>query len=136
MPATRLLALLATVAVVACTPWSPERRLSRTALEDKVRGGWAGQMIGVAYGGPTEFQWNGRIVEGEIDWSPEMIENTIEQHPPYHGSGRCGRAFKGRLDPDPVRDCLQKTRRVAHSLPSGSGVGLGPSTANPSIPRG
>ena len=35
-------------------PHAP-RRLSRTTLEDKVRGGWAGQMIGVAYGAPTEF---------------------------------------------------------------------------------
>ena len=35
------------------------RRLSRSVLEDKIRGGWAGQMIGVSYGAPTEFRSNG-----------------------------------------------------------------------------
>jgi hypothetical protein len=67
----------------ACTEKTPQRRLSRAALEDKVRGGWAGQMIGVAYGGPTEFESNGKIIEGEIEWSPEMIESTIDQDDLY-----------------------------------------------------
>ena len=30
--------------------------ISLAELEDKVRGGWAGQMIGVTYGAPTEFR--------------------------------------------------------------------------------
>jgi hypothetical protein len=62
---------------------APARRLSRKALEDKVRGGWAGQMIGVAYGAPTEFRSNGKINEGELAWTPEMIRNTIEQDDLY-----------------------------------------------------
>ena len=32
------------------------RRIPLKLLEDKVRGGWAGQMIGVSYGAPTEFK--------------------------------------------------------------------------------
>jgi len=69
---------------LACTGEKlPERRLSRAALEDKVRGGWAGQMIGVAYGAPTEFQSNGKIIEGEIAWTPEMIAETIDQDDLY-----------------------------------------------------
>ena len=31
------------------------RRCSAAVLENKVRGGWAGQMIGVSFGAPTEF---------------------------------------------------------------------------------
>ena len=77
------IALLAAAATVACTPRAPERHLDRGVLEDKVRGGWAGQMIGVAYGAPTEFQWNGRIVEGEIGWSPEQLAETIDQDDLY-----------------------------------------------------
>ena len=77
-----LLAALA-VGAVACTAHAPERRLSRVALEDKVRGGWAGQMIGVAHGAPTEFQWNGRIVEGEIEWAPESVAETVDQDDLY-----------------------------------------------------
>src|SRR5229473_1690241 len=59
------------------------RRISRAALLDKIRGGWAGQMIGVSYGAPTEFKSNGRINEGEIAWSPERVENAIHQDDLY-----------------------------------------------------
>jgi len=60
-----------------------ERRLSRTALEDKIRGGWAGQMIGVSYGAPTEFRSNGRIIRWHIDWKPEFVTNSIQQDDLY-----------------------------------------------------
>ena len=59
------------------------QRLSRALLEDKVRGGWAGQMIGVAYGAPTEFTSNGKIIETEIVWSPENIRETLDQDDLY-----------------------------------------------------
>ena len=75
-----LFALLLTTTVGAD---APARRLSRKALEDKVRGGWAGQMIGVAYGAPTEFRSNGAINEAELKWTPDMIRNTIEQDDLY-----------------------------------------------------
>ncbi len=46
---TRFLALvaLATSLAVETAP-APARRLPRAVLEDKIRGGWAGQMIGVS----------------------------------------------------------------------------------------
>lgn len=63
---------------------SPKTRtLSRKVLEDKIRGGWAGQMFGVAYGAPTEFKALGEIFEGEIKWSPEMVSNSIYQDDLY-----------------------------------------------------
>jgi hypothetical protein len=61
-----------------------ERTITRAALEDKVRGGWAGQMIGVSFGAPTEFKSNGRIIEGELPpWNPAHIENAIDQDDLY-----------------------------------------------------
>ena len=76
--------LLATLALAAP---APERRLSKAALEDKIRGGWAGQMIGVSYGAPTEFRSNGKIIEGNLnhylDWSPERLKNAIDQDDLY-----------------------------------------------------
>ena len=60
-------------------PW----RLTREVLEDKVRGGWAGQIIGVSYGGPTEFQALGKTIEGEIAWSPERVASAIHQDDLY-----------------------------------------------------
>ena len=56
---------------------SPSAGSAAAALEDKIRGGWAGQMIGVSYGAPTEFRSNGKIIEGQpdkyLDWSPERL---------------------------------------------------------------
>ena len=62
---------------------APARRMSRAVLEDKVRGGWAGQMIGVAFGAPTEFRSNGKINEAELKWTPDMLANTIHQDDLY-----------------------------------------------------
>ena len=72
-------ALLAAAAVAA----PPMRRLPLATLEDKVRGGWAGQMIGVAYGGPTEFKSNRRIIEGPIPWDPTSVASAINQDDLY-----------------------------------------------------
>ena len=59
------------------------RRISRAELEDKIRGGWAGQMIGVAYGAPTEFKACGSIGTWELSWKPDQIENAIHQDDLY-----------------------------------------------------
>jgi hypothetical protein len=80
----RFLLLLALASPPALAdPAAAPRRLSRAALEDKVRGGWAGQMIGVSFGAPTEFKSNGRIIEGEIAWRPEQVRNAIDQDDLY-----------------------------------------------------
>jgi ADP-ribosylglycohydrolase/Carbohydrate esterase 2 N-terminal len=74
------------VALACAGAWgggAPARRMSRAVLEDKIRGGWAGQMIGVSYGAPTEFRANGVINDGEILWSPERVENAIHQDDLY-----------------------------------------------------
>ena len=62
-----------------------QRSIELTVLEDKVRGGWAGQMIGVAYGYPTEFKYLGTIIpEEELpEWAPEMVKGTLDQDDLY-----------------------------------------------------
>jgi len=60
-----------------------QRHITLAALEDKIRGGWAGQMIGVSYGAPTEFHARGEIYSEEIKWSPEMISNSVNQDDLY-----------------------------------------------------
>jgi len=81
----RSVALLCLFAIVAPASGvgAEARRLSRTDFEDKVRGGWAGQMIGVSYGAPTEFNCCGKIGESELRWSPEHVENAIHQDDLY-----------------------------------------------------
>jgi hypothetical protein len=61
------------------------RTIARAVLEDKIRGGWAGKMIGVSYGAPTEFRANGRTYDLEIPWSPERVSNALEQDDLYVG---------------------------------------------------
>lgn len=40
--------------------------VSREVLMDKIKGGWAGQTIGCTYGGPTEFKYNGTMIQEYI----------------------------------------------------------------------
>ena len=54
---TALIVLLALISSDTADAQSPVvRTLTRAALEDKVRGGWVGQMLGVSFGAPTEFR--------------------------------------------------------------------------------
>lgn len=61
------------------------RTISRAALRDKIEGGWAGQMIGVSYGAPTEFRFRGQIIPTDRlpVWKPEMITNSLDQDDLY-----------------------------------------------------
>ena len=40
--------------------------LTKTELRDKIKGGWAGQVIGCTYGGPTEFRYRGAMIDDSI----------------------------------------------------------------------
>ena len=40
--------------------------LSNELLKDKIKGGWAGQTLGVTYGGPTEFRYMARFIPDSI----------------------------------------------------------------------
>jgi hypothetical protein len=43
-----------------------EFKISKTELHNKIKGGWAGQVIGCTYGGPTEFKWNGTMIGDHV----------------------------------------------------------------------
>lgn len=58
-------------------------QISRDELRDKIAGGWAGKIIGVAYGGPTEFRFNGVINEETITWDPTSVRDAIWQDDLY-----------------------------------------------------
>ena len=58
-------------------------RLSRAELQDRIRGGWAGQTIGVTFGGPTEFRYNGTMINDHIPirWYDGYLKETYEKSP-------------------------------------------------------
>jgi hypothetical protein len=59
------------------------QRLSLEELENKIRGGWAGQMIGVTYGAPTEFRFLGKINDQPRNWKPEELKGALDQDDLY-----------------------------------------------------
>lgn len=75
--------LLAMLAVSNATA-QEMRRLPATEYVDKVKAGWIGQMVGVGWGGPTEFQVQGKMMaDAQVPlWRPEMV-NQFEQDDIY-----------------------------------------------------
>jgi len=57
--------------------------LARAVLLDKIKGGWAGQVIGCTFGGPTEFVYNSAFIPDSqpIPWSGEAIRWHFENQP-------------------------------------------------------
>jgi len=56
--------------------------LSKEALKDKIKGGWAGQTVGVTFGGPTEFRFCGTMIQDyvPIKWYDGYLKNTMENN--------------------------------------------------------
>lgn len=52
-------------------------------LQDKIRGGWAGQTIGVTFGGPVEFHFQGSMINDyqPIVWYDGYLRKTMENNP-------------------------------------------------------
>ena len=83
------LSALAVTFLSAMPPTSPHRpeaqsmTLSKQALQNKIQGGWAGQLIGCTFGGPTEFQYNGTMLNDyqPIPWYDGYIKHTMLNNP-------------------------------------------------------
>jgi hypothetical protein len=57
--------------------------LSQQQLKDKIKGGWAGQVIGVTFGGPYEFRFNGTFIGDyqPLKWYDGYLKNTMINNP-------------------------------------------------------
>jgi len=71
--------------IVSCSPKPSAdfRTISQETLKDKIAGGWAGKMIGVTYGAPTEFKAQGKTFEDSIKWVPSDVKGSIWQDDIY-----------------------------------------------------
>ncbi len=69
----------------AAFPQTGQQVMSVSVLRDKIEGGWAGQMIGVSYGAPTEFKSLGQIIvlESIPAWTPDRVRNALGQDDLY-----------------------------------------------------
>ncbi len=73
-----MLFLIVTAHVYAETTTMPLER-----LKDKIMGGWAGQVIGCTYGGPTEFRFRGTMIQDyqTIPWYDGYMKWYYENVP-------------------------------------------------------
>lgn len=57
--------------------------VSSAVLQDKIKGGWAGQTVGVTFGGPYEFRFNGTMI-GDYQpllWYDGYLKKTMIESP-------------------------------------------------------
>jgi hypothetical protein len=64
-------------------PSTETKKIALDTLKDKIAGGWAGKMIGVTYGAPTEFRAQGKTYEDTIRWVPSDVKGSIWQDDIY-----------------------------------------------------
>lgn len=57
--------------------------LSKEALSNKIKGGWAGQTIGVTFGGPYEFRFQGTFIGDyqPLTWYNGYLKETMLNNP-------------------------------------------------------
>jgi len=57
--------------------------ISKQVLQDKIKGGWAGQTIGVVYGAPVEFKYNGSLIDEHhiIPWDEHYVKYWWDKKP-------------------------------------------------------
>src|SRR6476659_1510566 len=53
--------------------------ISKEKLKDKIRGGWAGQTIGVTFGGPYEFRYQGTFIGDyqTLMWHDGLLKDNM-----------------------------------------------------------
>ncbi|MCU0352121.1 MAG: ADP-ribosylglycohydrolase family protein [Cytophagales bacterium] len=78
-----LLACTQTAKNVSTASIPAEVRMTTDTLRDKVMGGWAGQVIGCTFGGPTEFRFQGTMIQDyqRIPWYDGYIKQTMTDNP-------------------------------------------------------
>ncbi len=54
-------------------------KISKAVLQDKIKGGWAGQTIGVTFGGPYEFHFDGTFIGDyqKLMWHDDLIKDNM-----------------------------------------------------------
>ena len=83
-------AILSLILMSACGCIGTEQKipsklkLTPEELMNKIKGGWAGQTIGVTYGGPTEFRYQSKMIPDEVQvpWGDaDYVLNTMTKSP-------------------------------------------------------
>lgn len=59
------------------------KTFTKQQLQNKIKGGWAGQTIGVTFGGPYEFRFNGTYIQDyqPLVWKDGYLKSTMLNNP-------------------------------------------------------
>ncbi|MDR1859556.1 MAG: ADP-ribosylglycohydrolase family protein [Bacteroidales bacterium] len=71
--------------LAGCVSTDSYRRIAVKEYRDRMKAGWLGQIVGVCWGGPTEFRWQAAIIPDSAMpvWKPEMINDAFGQDDLY-----------------------------------------------------
>jgi hypothetical protein len=60
--------------------------LTHEELKDKIKGAWAAQTIGVTFGSPVEFKYNGTMIQDyqTIPWYDGYLKDTYDTTPGFY----------------------------------------------------
>ncbi|MBE6209050.1 MAG: ADP-ribosylglycohydrolase family protein [Rikenellaceae bacterium] len=106
------LTLTALLLTLSAEAKAPTYTMSRETLMDKIKGAWAGQVLGCTYGGPTEFKFRGRMIEDshKISWEgTEQVTGMMKSWPTLYDDIYMDLTFVGvfdRLGIDAPQDSL------------------------------
>ena len=69
--------------IICYSSYTQQVTLTKQQLLDKIKGGWAGQTIGVTFGGPYEWQYNGTFIGDyqSLLWYDGYLKKSIEENP-------------------------------------------------------
>jgi hypothetical protein len=75
--------LILTLSATSAKKSDPVLKLSTAILKDKIKGGWAGQTIGVSFGSYTEFKYNGTFIQDNqiIPYEEGYVKKLMEEWP-------------------------------------------------------
>ena len=75
--------LLSTLCVCAVGFSQKTISITKEDLQNKIKGGWAGQTIGVTFGGPYEFRFNGTFIQDyqPLLWYDGYLKHTMLNNP-------------------------------------------------------
>ncbi len=67
------------LAIVANISAQKNFTITKEELKDKIMGGWAGQTIGVTFGGPYEFRFNGSFIQDyqPLVWKDGLLKDNM-----------------------------------------------------------
>jgi ADP-ribosylglycohydrolase len=81
------LLVISIILVSVCTGQEQKMvKMSNEVLKDKIRGAWAAQTIGVTFGSPVEFKYNGTMIQDyqTIPWYDGYLKDTYDTTPGFY----------------------------------------------------